>query len=106
MTRISLGLPLIGLLALFAAPVIAAETGAGAAGGRVPRLAADKADSVVNFSLLDYRGKYYELRRADARVVVLYFVGLDCPIARQSVGKVESLQAEFKAKGLTFWLIN
>lgn len=59
-----------------------------------------------NFSLLDYRGKYYELRRTDAKVVVLYFVGLDCPIARQSINKLEALQREFKSKGVVVWLIN
>jgi AhpC/TSA family len=105
MIRISLRPALIGMFALVVASATAAET-SGASGGRVPRLAASEADSVVNFSLLDYRGKYYELRRADARVVVLYFVGLDCPIARQSMSKVEALQAEFKTQGVTFWLIN
>src|SRR5438270_138277 len=68
--------------------------------------AADKTEPAINFSLLDYRGKYYELRRADAKIVVLYFVGLDCPIARQSISKVEALQAEFKKQGVVFWLIN
>ncbi|HEY2147546.1 MAG TPA: hypothetical protein VGH32_06395, partial [Pirellulales bacterium] len=38
--------------------------------------AAAQREPVINFSLLDYRGKYYELRRTDARVVVLYFVGI------------------------------
>ncbi|HKD38643.1 MAG TPA: redoxin domain-containing protein, partial [Pirellulales bacterium] len=64
-----------------------------------PSPVAAKREPVINFSLLDYRGKYYELRRTDARVVVLYFVGLDCPIARQSIGKLQTLQKEFKDKG-------
>ncbi len=68
--------------------------------------AAAQREPVINFSLLDYRGKYYELRRTDARVVVLYFVGLDCPIARQSIGKLQTLQKEFKDKGVVVWLIN
>ena len=77
-------------------------------GGQPPRtsLGQHAAEPPINFSLLDYRGKYYELRRADARVVVLYFVGLDCPIARQSIGKLETLQNEFKDKGVVVWLIN
>ncbi len=68
--------------------------------------AAKNAEPAVNFSLLDYRGKYYELRRADAKVVVLYFVGLDCPIARQSIGKLQDLEREFKDRGVVVWLIN
>ena len=99
MTRICLCL---SLLALSAAAAFAGDSGV----GRSPRVTADKAEPAINFSLLDYRGKYYELRRADAKVVVLYFVGLDCPIARQSIGKLEALQAEFKKQGVVFWLIN
>ncbi len=71
-----------------------------------PPRRAERREPVINFSLLDYRGKYYELRRADADVVVLYFVGLKCPIARQSINKLESLQAEFKSKKVALWLIN
>src|ERR1700730_17354479 len=99
MTRICLCL---SLLALSAAAAFAGD----ASPGRSPRLTADKAEPAINFSLLDYRGKYYELRRADAKGVVLYFVGLDCAIARRNIGKLEALQAEFKKQGVVFWLIN
>ena len=71
-----------------------------------PPRRAEKREPVINFSLLDYRGKYYELRRANADVVVLYFVGLKCPIARQSINKLEALQAEFKNQRVALWLIN
>ena len=71
-----------------------------------PPRRAERREPVINFSLLDYRGKYYELRRADADVVVLYFVGLKCPIARQSINKLEALQAEFKNQRVALWLIN
>jgi hypothetical protein len=63
-------------------------------------------DKVVNFSLLDYRGKHFELRRSEARVVVLYFLGLDCPIARQSMGKLRTIQEEFRDQQVAVWLIN
>ncbi len=96
----------IGLLLALIASTAAAALAGDVEGPRSPRLSASKGEPAINFSLLDYRGKYYELRRADAKVVVLYFVGLDCPIARQSVGKLEALQAEFKKQGVTFWLIN
>src|ERR1700676_1069680 len=100
MSRILL---LVFLIGLSATAAIAGDN----VGGQPTRAASTSAaEPAINFSLLDYRGKYYELRRADARVVVLYFVGLDCPIARQSINKVDALQAECKAKGVMFWLIN
>src|SRR5690349_10170553 len=95
----------MGLLLASIACTAAAYAG-DAEGPKSPRTSAVKGEPAINFSLLDYRGKYYELRRADAKVVVLYFVSLDCPIARQSVGKLEALQAEFKKQGVVFWLIN
>ena len=54
--------------------------------GAIPASGQERADKVINFSLLDDRGRHYELRRADAKVVVLYFTSLNCPIARQSMG--------------------
>jgi hypothetical protein len=73
---------------------------------REPRRVEPRSGEVVNFSLLDYRGKYYELRRADARVVVLFFTSFGCPIARQSVPKLRALRNQFSASGVEFWLVN
>src|SRR5690242_8200213 len=61
---------------------------------------------VKNFSLLDYRGKHYELRRTDASVVVLFFTGADCPIARQNAPKIKAIEDEFGKKGVAVWMIN
>jgi hypothetical protein len=61
---------------------------------------------VLNFSLLDYRGKHYELRRVDARLVVLFFTGADCPIARQSAPKLQALSEEFGPRGVAVWMVN
>ena len=69
-------------------------------------LASSTFAEVLNFSLLDYRGKHNELRRTDARFVVLFFTAPDCPIARQSGGKLQKLSTEFASKGVTVWLIN
>lgn len=73
---------------------------------RAPRRVEPRAGEVVNFSLLDYKGKYYELRRADARVVVLFFTSFGCPIARQSIPKLRSLRSHFGDNGVLFWLVN
>src|SRR5690242_18588911 len=58
---------------------------------------------VMNFSLLDYRGRHHELRRADAQVVVLYFTSFHCPMAKQGVPKLKKLEAEYRSKGVAFW---
>ena len=63
-------------------------------------------DRVANFSLLDYSGKNYELRRSPAKVVVLFFTGSDCPIARQSGSRLQALADDYQAKGVAVWLVN
>jgi hypothetical protein len=64
------------------------------------------AGEVKNFSLLDYQGRHYELRRTDARVVVLFFTGADCPIARQSAPKLKAVEDEYGKKGVAVWMVN
>lgn len=61
---------------------------------------------VMNFALLDYNGRLHELRRADARAVVLYFTMNGCPIARQSYAKLRSLRKKFSETGVVVWLVN
>ena len=73
---------------------------------RNPRRVEAKADEAVNFSLLDYQGKYYELRRSEARVVVLFFTSFGCPIARQNIPKLRAFQKQAAANGVDIWLIN
>ena len=65
-----------------------------------------KAEEIINFALLDHRGQSHELRRADARAVVLFFTGNGCAIARQSVWKLRALQQRYLDRGVTVWLIN
>ena len=76
------------------------------AGEREPRRAEPKAGKVVNFSLLDYKGKQYELRRTGARAVVLFFTSFGCPSARQSLTKLRSLRTQFATNGVVIWLVN
>jgi peroxiredoxin len=61
---------------------------------------------IPNFSLLDYRGKYHELRRADGRAVVLFFTANGCPHARQSVPKLRAARSKFASQGVVFWMVN
>jgi peroxiredoxin len=62
------------------------------------------AKEVPNFLLLDDRGKAHELHRADGRVVVLFFTGVGCPVARKSAGKLQALKEHF-GKDVTVWLV-
>ena len=63
-------------------------------------------ETLPNFSLLDYRGKYYELKQADAKVVVLFFTGNGCPIARQSITKIRAARSKAAKQGVIFWMID
>ncbi|MCI0747439.1 MAG: redoxin family protein [Verrucomicrobia subdivision 3 bacterium] len=61
---------------------------------------------VPNFLLLDSRGRAMELDRANGEVVVLFFTGNGCPIARQSIPKIRELRQKFGSKGVVFWMVN
>jgi hypothetical protein len=61
--------------------------------------------SVPNFNLVDLRGKNHQLRRTEAKAVVLFFTGNGCPIARKSVDKIKSLHDRF-GTNVDFWLVN
>src|SRR5271170_579522 len=65
-----------------------------------------RGEEIMNFSLLDYKGKYYELRRSEAKVVVLFFTGNGCPVARQSIAKLKALRDNFSDRGVAVWMIN
>lgn len=60
---------------------------------------------VPNFNLLDLRGRNHELRRVEAKAVVLFFTGNGCPIARKSVDKLKGLNDRF-GKEVAFWMVN
>jgi len=62
--------------------------------------------AVMNFALLDHAGRLHELRRTDARAVVVYFTMNGCPIARQSYSKLRALKKQFGERGVAVWLVN
>jgi peroxiredoxin len=61
---------------------------------------------VSNFSLLDQGGKAYELRRSQARAVVLFFTANGCPVARQSAAKLNTLREDLASRGVDVLLVN
>src|SRR3954454_1566585 len=73
---------------------------------RAPARNEAKAGEVINFSLLDYKGKHYELRRTDAKVVVLYFTSFGCPSSRQNLAKLRALRSQFGTNGVVIWMVN
>lgn len=68
--------------------------------------AAGSSREVPNFNLLDLRGSDHELRKADGKVVVLFFTGTGCPIARKSTRTLKNLHGRFADQGVSFWVIN
>jgi peroxiredoxin len=63
-------------------------------------------DEVLNFALLDHRGRMHELRRMDGKAVVLFFTANGCPVARQSAPKLRELKEKFGGRGVQVFLVN
>ncbi|MBM4073156.1 MAG: redoxin domain-containing protein [Planctomycetes bacterium] len=66
--------------------------------------AADKSPlKIANFTLQDFRGKEHSLsRRGDARLVVVAFLGTECPLAKHYGARLARLAKEYEAKGVAF----
>lgn len=58
---------------------------------------------VTAFSLKDYHGKEYTLAAlADKKVIVLAFVGVECPLAKLYAPRLEELSIKYAGKGVAF----
>ncbi len=84
---------------LVAAPAVPAGTAAS------PGLL-DTPSEVINFALLDHHGRMHELRRSNAKAVVLFFTANGCPVARQCASKLKALQAQYAARGVEVLMVN
>lgn len=73
---------------------------------RTPRLTDISAGTVPDFGLLDHRGKFHQLHRADAKVVVVFIGGNGCPIVRQCISKLRAARSKFASQGVMFWMLN
>lgn len=59
--------------------------------------------AVDDFACLDQHGRFQKLsRQADAKLVVLYVFGDDCPIVRQDAAVLKTLVAEYEPRGVRF----
>ena len=64
-------------------------------------------EQVENFALLDADGDFHELHRyGDAKAIVLYVQGNDCPIVRHGASDLRKVEEEFGAQGVQFFMIN
>lgn len=62
---------------------------------------------VEDFTLRDFRGKEHSLAELkDARLVVLAFVGTECPLAKLYAPRLVELAKEYQGKGVAFWGIS
>src|SRR4051812_23665365 len=63
-------------------------------------------EEVPDFALLDYRGREFRLRSADAKAVVLFFTATGCPVAEQSFERLKALQKKYDRNGVRVWLVD
>jgi len=68
--------------------------------------AVQAAKEVPDFALLDFKGRYYHLRQADAKAVVLFFTANGCPIARQGIPRIKKLQKAYEGRRINFWMVD
>lgn len=62
---------------------------------------------IDGFELRDFRGKSVALSQFDdAKAVVVAFLGVDCPLARQYASRISELAAEFEPQGVVFLAID
>src|SRR5437764_10808547 len=62
---------------------------------------------VNNFTLKDYRGKEHSLAELqDRKLVVLAFLGVECPLAKQYAPRLASLSEKYGPKGVAFLGVN
>jgi peroxiredoxin/mono/diheme cytochrome c family protein len=98
---------LVGL-SLFASQALAAEaTATSESSTPAPATAITAPDKPVDFRLPDYYGRERSLGEfADHKLVVLVFLGTDCPLVKLYAPRLVELAAEYESKGVAFVGIN
>jgi hypothetical protein len=61
---------------------------------------------VLNFALLDQRGRMHELRRMQGHAVVLFFTANGCPVARQYASTLNTLRDTYVQRGVDVFMVN
>lgn len=63
-------------------------------------------EAVGDFALDDVRGTTWRLSEANGKVVVLAFLGVECPLARLYAGTLNELAAEFGPQNVLFFAVS
>ncbi|MEX0977720.1 MAG: redoxin domain-containing protein, partial [Pirellulales bacterium] len=74
-------------------------------------IAADAADSPIgkkidSFTLPDFHGKVHSLDDYQGKLVVVAFLGTECPLVKNYAPRLKDLAAEFADKGVAFIAVN
>ncbi len=97
----------LGVKAALALTVSAIAAWAALADRSVPADKADVARKIEDFTLSDARGVTRSLKDwSDAKVVVVAFLGTECPLANLYAPRLAELAGRYAAKGVTFVAIN
>jgi len=71
--------------------------------GVAPAEGAEKLSVISDFALGDYRGREYKLSEFEKQpVIVVAFLGIECPLAKQYSVRLQELAKEYADKGVTF----
>ena len=60
----------------------------------------------ISFTLKDYRGKSQSLDDVDSQLVVVAFLGTECPLAKLYGPRLSELQSRYEPQGVSFLAIN
>ena len=61
---------------------------------------------VEDFTLKDYRGKTHRLQDIDSKLIVITFLGTECPLAKLYGTRLADLQVKYEPQGVRFLAIN
>src|ERR1700674_1382982 len=84
-----------GLIACCGSLAIAADTAGSPVGKKVE-----------SFSLPDFHGKLYSLADYKDKLVVVAFIGTECPLAKSYAPRLKDLAAEFEKQGVVFLAVD
>ena len=87
---------------------VISATAASAGDATANKPAATDAQQITNFELRDYRGKTWSLDKdaANSKIVVVAFLGTDCPLVKLYSARLEELSTQYRDQGVTFVGIN
>src|SRR5580704_12619471 len=58
---------------------------------------------LANFTLKDFRGQPHSLEEAKNKIVVLAFLGTECPLCKLYAPRLAELAKEYESRGVMFW---